>query len=61
MSDPIASAADRFVASAQSTGARTQPIYRTAARLSRVVNIGDVRSLVIHPASATRSFTGTTS
>ncbi len=40
MSDPIASAA-------------ALPVYRTADRFSRIVNIGDVRSLVIPPASAT--------
>ncbi|WP_327095577.1 hypothetical protein OIE68_37245 [Nocardia vinacea] len=40
MSDPIASAA-------------AFPVYRTAARFSRVANIGDVRSLVIPPAAAT--------
>lgn len=53
MSDPIASAADRFAASEQITGASAFPVYRTAARFGRVANIGEMRSLVIHPAPAT--------
>ncbi len=61
MSDPIASVADRFVASAQITASFARPIYRTAARFSRIADIGDVRSLVTHPASPTHSFPGATS